>query len=1573
MPLFLYEDKNMSVTNQLEIDIKASSQKATQSIDALIGKLNQVNSALDRLNPQKFEDIARNLKGISGIKINVGSGSGGSGGIKQTNNDLARTKSLLDTLTATSNKANKGFLNLNNTMFKLAATWGMFYATAYPFIRLLNKAWQSAQSAMDYVETYNYYKVTMTKIFDRVGEDSAQAFQDSYVNSLNAISEKMTGFTIGMNGELLETYSKNLGADPERLMNYQARIGAVTNAVGLMGQVSVNTQKALSMLSQDLSSLTNTDLQSVMTNLQSGLIGQSRALYKYGIDITQATLKTYAYENGISKAVSAMSQSEKMQLRLLAILDQSKVAWGDMANTVNSVANQYRIFGQNVSNLARVFGNLFLPIISKVLPYLNATLITLRQLFTMLGFKIFGNNWLKDTLEGISTGSGGVGLEDLADEFDDVGDSADSAGKKAKKLKAALMGFDELNIINDQSNTGSGSGSGGGAPIDLSGAIEDALGDYEKAWNDAFARAQNKAQQLANRLMAVFKAGGFEGLGKYLSTKLADALNSIDWEKIYNGAKSFGTGLAQFLNGLIQPSTFAAVGKTVANSLNTAIYAALAFGEEFDFKKLGDAIAAYWNGIFENFDFAAFGRTVGIWVGGITKTIATALKNIKWDKLFDGIKEAIRGFFKGLAESGVTIGDIAIVIGALTVKKILKLAWGAAALKLAAQTLSAGIVKLLGNYFGMAFAADTSIGVAIATGLKSQLAKIGPMLTNMKAFNLGEVVFGDFSTLNAAMTTTFGALATTVTGIVSIIGGAVLAVHEFFDMWENGWDILSEILKDLGIALGAIGAVILGIATGPVAAVIAAVAAIGSTAAIVAHEKMPDVGETIYNVLSNPNGTPLSDIVDDVSEKILSISDSFSELGDKVSQNETLKKSMEDTADSILEIQRAMEIGAISVEEGTKKIEQMFFDLQNATENYYGNIATTILSVYGEGGVLEGALDNYKDVAERTVLLGKELTEEQQKYYDEYLALEDKTSETALELLAKATGRKDAITSSMEDAKNKINASISDINWEQFFDPKTGELVDEEGFKAELAKVTDAVKLSQENIDTAITEWNATLYGAMQTAMEQGDTELANQYQAMIDTNNAGKDRLKEEIALIGQDVTDHMQTDFLDKMKMAIGEADSFIDQQETTDKFNRAMEIISKNIEEQMATIGINGAGWGAEASDKIMRSLFDENLDYDPSENIARLSKDWQSIFDGIVKDVKPIAKDSGKQLVEGINLGIEEAGSSGTTFDIVKRIALGYDTQFRTAAQINSPSGMMKPDGEYLVDGVNEGIRLRSETTTAATMAAWAQIIKDSFTEAFEDSFFSIQEIFDELVPYFENTVFEDLNSALNTENDIINEMMTDELTKIDEDISTTFTAITENLTTTFTDTTTSVSDMFTTMWDSIKTTGIVSANSLASVFEKMIGNIANGLNSFLSSTEQSLQTAAAVAGIPYVSLGRVNSNITIPRISIPAYRIGGFPEDGLFFANHNEMVGQFSNGQTAVANNEQIVEGIRYGVQAAVNEALAPYLRDIANNTSATASNTEDIKNKPTQTFSDRDVARANIRGTRSMGLTLRTT
>ena len=66
------------------------------------------------------------------------------------------------------------------------------------------------------------------------------------------------------------------------------------------------------------------------------------------------------------------------------------------------------------------------------------------------------------------------------------------------------------------------------------------------------------------------------------------------------------------------------------------------------------------------------------------------------------------------------------------------------------------------------------------------------------------------------------------------------------------------------------------------------------------------------------------------------------------------------------------------------------------------------------------------------------------------------------------------------------------------------------------------------------------------------------------------------------------------------------------------------------------------------------------------------------------------------------------------------------------------------------------------------------------------------------------------------------------------------------------------------------------------------------------------------------LGRSNELMAVGA----SYATGGFPEDGLFFANHGELVGQFSNGQTAVANNEQIIQGIERGVYNAMSAAMS---------------------------------------------------
>ncbi len=63
--------------------------------------------------------------------------------------------------------------------------------------------------------------------------------------------------------------------------------------------------------------------------------------------------------------------------------------------------------------------------------------------------------------------------------------------------------------------------------------------------------------------------------------------------------------------------------------------------------------------------------------------------------------------------------------------------------------------------------------------------------------------------------------------------------------------------------------------------------------------------------------------------------------------------------------------------------------------------------------------------------------------------------------------------------------------------------------------------------------------------------------------------------------------------------------------------------------------------------------------------------------------------------------------------------------------------------------------------------------------------------------------------------------------------------------------------------------------------------------------------------------------------IPQYKKGGFPEDGLFYANHTELVGKFSNGQTAVANNGQITQGISDAVQRGNQENNALMRQEIS--------------------------------------------
>lgn len=118
------------------------------------------------------------------------------------------------------------------------------------------------------------------------------------------------------------------------------------------------------------------------------------------------------------------------------------------------------------------------------------------------------------------------------------------------------------------------------------------------------------------------------------------------------------------------------------------------------------------------------------------------------------------------------------------------------------------------------------------------------------------------------------------------------------------------------------------------------------------------------------------------------------------------------------------------------------------------------------------------------------------------------------------------------------------------------------------------------------------------------------------------------------------------------------------------------------------------------------------------------------------------------------------------------------------------------------------------------------------------------------------------------------------------------------------------------WEGIKDIFKGVFNGIISIGEWAINAVIRGFNKLFS--------IKVADWIP--EIGGKTFGIHLSEVSLPRFEAGGFPEDGLFMANHNELVGKFSNGQTAVANNEQITQGIAIAVQSANSEMIAELRR-----------------------------------------------
>lgn len=485
----------------------------------------------------------------------------------------------------------------------IASAIGRVYATYWMLFRAMGMFRKAMDISSDLTEVQNVVDVTFGNM-KKTMEDFAKVSLSQY--GMSALTAK----------------------------DIASRYQAMGVAMGFSQKKMSGMSIELTKLAADMASFYNVDQKDVAKSLEAVFTGQTMPLRKYGIDLTQATLKQWALNNGLNANIKSMSAAEKMWLRYQYVMANSQQVMGDFARTSDSWHNQLVLLSGAFQSLGSIVGGSLINAFKPFIRALNSVMLKVIQFAEVVSNAlgaIFG--WKYESGGGISDD-----FSDAADSADDLAGSTGDAAKNTKKMADNLQSFDHLNVISSSNASGGSGGGGGGA----SGGAGTAGSGGQWVETDSL------WEKYTSSIDSLYK------LGEYIGDVLTKTLKGIDWDKIYKGADQFGIGLANFLNGLISPELFEAVGETVAGALNTALHFLDSFGQTFEWTEFGNSIAAGINGFFNTFDFLLLADTLNTWVDGLEAALIAAVKNISWQKIFDSA---------GVLLDKLELDTIAVMIG----------------------------------------------------------------------------------------------------------------------------------------------------------------------------------------------------------------------------------------------------------------------------------------------------------------------------------------------------------------------------------------------------------------------------------------------------------------------------------------------------------------------------------------------------------------------------------------------------------------------------------------------------------------------------------------------------------------------------------------------------------------------------------------------------------------------------------------------------------------------------------------------------------------------------------------------
>lgn len=446
-----------------------------------------------------------------------------------------------------------------------------------------------------------------------------------------------------------------LGVDPTKAMTYMATIQSLGTSFGLASDKAYVLSKNLTQLAYDEGSYWNKDVAETFTAMSSAISGEIEPIRRLGIDLSQARLQQELLALGFNKQVSSLSQADKAVLRYIAIMKQTANVQGNLAQTIQSPANQIKILKAQLDMLAKSVGSLLYPALKSILPPLIAAVQLIREFVEwvakLMGVKVVFTDFTKS-----ADSVGGIG--------DAMDDTADSTKKAAKALKDYTMGFDELNIIDPtQGSSGSGGGASAGnilGDVDLSG--------YDMFKNYVGTSIDEMKQKIKSMLPLIATVAAALAAWKLtnLITNIVDAISKM------NALKSIVLGLGVFTVGIALEIT--GIKDAIENGVNGKNFAEIVLGALIGTTGaaiLGKGIAQFIVTGFGNTAVgaaikAAGGSTAGAIIGAAVGGVATGIPMFVTG-VYDAVKNGLNALNGILIPLGSTMAGAGIgaIIGSL--------------------------------------------------------------------------------------------------------------------------------------------------------------------------------------------------------------------------------------------------------------------------------------------------------------------------------------------------------------------------------------------------------------------------------------------------------------------------------------------------------------------------------------------------------------------------------------------------------------------------------------------------------------------------------------------------------------------------------------------------------------------------------------------------------------------------------------------------------------------------------------------------------------------------------------------